>query len=240
MCSLQRVEAVGGDPVGEQGRGSRRPGRRRSARPATCPRWSSSCGGATDLDERLGAGRSRRAPLPASGRARDRACAIRPAARAGSTSTPASAVVASIGKRARGLAPRDSSSQASPISVARNASSTASASGRRAATTRPAMLDARCRPAGATSAQTSRERMRPPPALAALLAGDGDEAEIADRGAVRLRVAVDHDDPAARAGRPPARGRARQMPAPTTARSKRPALRSPRAPGLRAGEAALR
>ena len=34
-----------------------------------------------------------------------------------------------------------------------------------------------------------------PPAVARLLAGDGDEAEIPDRSAIGLRVPVDHDDP---------------------------------------------
>ncbi len=47
---------------------------------------------------------------------------------------------------------------------------------------------------GATSAQTSRDRMARSPARARLLARDGDEAEIADRGTVGLGVAVDHDD----------------------------------------------
>ena len=41
------------------------------------------------------------------------------------------------------------------------------------------------------------DRARPPghvPAVAGFLAGDGDEAEIADRRAIRLRVPVDDDD----------------------------------------------
>lgn len=43
---------------------------------------------------------------------------------------------------------------------------------------------------------------RPPPAVARLLAGDGDEAEVADRGSDRLGLAVDHHDaePAPEAG----------------------------------------
>ncbi len=49
--------------------------------------------------------------------------------------------------------------------------------------------------ASATSAQTSRERRARRQHSPACLARDGDEAEIPDRGAVGLPVAIDHDDP---------------------------------------------
>ncbi len=47
---------------------------------------------------------------------------------------------------------------------------------------------------GATSSPDVPRPHGPPPACARLLARDRDEAEVADRGAVGLGVAVDHDD----------------------------------------------
>ncbi len=46
------------------------------------------------------------------------------------------------------------------------------------------------------------------PAVAALLAGDGDEAEVADRGAIGAGVAVEHHHPLARHGRRQSMGQA--------------------------------
>ena len=60
--------------------------------------------------------------------------------------------------------------------------------------------------AAATSRHTSRLRRARAHIDSALLSGHGDEAEIAHRGAVRLCIAVDHDDPQSAPGTGEGRG----------------------------------
>ena len=193
MCSLQRGEPVGGDPLGEQAPGNRRPGRRRSARPEIVPRVVSIAGGSTawtsvwrrNVDAvRLGQPAGQRGDRPCAISTRS-SCGLHSAA-AQSRSPPASGSGARPRRRQAARSPRPSRSRGRPRARPR-------ASGRRAATARP-RCSIRMPAAGATSAQTSRERMARRQHSPCLLAGDGDEAEIADRGAVGLRVAVDHRD----------------------------------------------
>ncbi len=70
-----------------------------------------------------------------------------------------------------------------PSRSPRNASSTASASGRRAIISKPALDDVDTGLRRDLGPHVARAH-RAPPAIARLLAGDGDEAEIAHRGAV--------------------------------------------------------
>ena len=94
--------------------------------------------------------------------------------------------------------PRRAACSPRPCRCAANASSTAIASGRLRRDEQALVLD---RDAGLRrdlDPDVARPH-RPAPAFAGLLAGDGDEAEIADRGA-DARLAVDHGHPS-RAGR---------------------------------------
>ena len=104
----------------------------------------------------------------------------------------------------------DSRRQPSPISVRRNASATATASGRLARMVVPRWTISM--PAfGATSAHTSRLRRARSPMSASALARHGHKAEIADRGADASRVALDDRDSSCPCERPQARSPARQF-----------------------------
>ena len=181
---------------------SRRPGRRRSSSAPIVP--------AAGLDQpRLRPPATARAAqerhavrlAPARRRAAGSPSRIRPAARAGSTARRRGRPGAARQPRRR--SPAVSSRQPSPISVASEGLEHGHG-------LRPARGDQQAavhdRDAGLRrdlGPDVARALARAP-ALAALLAGDGDEAEIADRGAVRLRVAVDHHHALAAPARPPA------------------------------------
>ena len=187
---LAAGQAVGGEALGEQGRKSSpgqttRPRRHRAARVSSVVARRRGLRLAQERDpERLGQ------PGGEGGIAsRDstrRSCGLQSAAQV---------PLRSIGQRPAALR-RLSSSQPSPISVAQERLEHGHAPRGGGRQGRP-RCSTRMPAGGAISAQTSRERLARRQHSPALLAGDGDETEIADRGAVRLRVAVDHDHPLA-------------------------------------------
>ena len=222
------------------GRGNRRPGRRRSASAATrAAAWSRSPAarprGPRSRAENVTpcASASQRASAGIASRDLDPQLVRAPQAPRAGRRRPAS------GSAARPRPPAAARSPA-PISVARKASSTATRLRPARDHGQAAMLDPDAGRRRHLDPDVARAHGAPP-ALAALLAGDGDEAEIADRGAVGLRVAVDHHDALSPRRAAASAWASPQMPAPTIGEVEPPAaLRSALPPGLRAGEVALR
>ena len=155
---LAAREPVGGDPLGEQGQEVVARQTTTALPPRYVPRLVTIAGGAHGPHQRLAQERDAVRLRPASARARGWPSRLSTRSSCGLHSAAAKLGLAQHREPLGRLRPAQQPA-VSPISVARNASSTARASGRRAATREAAMHDRRCRPRPATSAQTSRERM---------------------------------------------------------------------------------